>query len=119
MTNAERIASQVVQFVSARCNVTSGSREDIADYVERLVRPLDPVQMGLTFEDEKAFGYQRDEILKMLKKRRSSGAANHELCGLALNYRARISELRQQGYQINCVRQSGRTFLYTLHPANW
>jgi hypothetical protein len=119
MTNAQRIASQVIQFVSARCNVNVNARKDISDYVESLVRPLDPVQMGLSFEDAQALAGQREEILKLLRQRRSSGAANFELCEIGLNYRARVSELRQEGYQITATRQSGRTFLYTLHSASW
>jgi hypothetical protein len=46
---------------------------------------------------------------KIIRRLREGRATNGELCALALKYNARISELRQAGYIIECVEQDHET----------
>lgn len=119
MSTAQQIADRVVAFVAARVNVTTGTRADIARFVAGEVMPLTPAQASLTFQDEKDLKGQSDAILKLLKARRSSGALNWELAEIALKYTSRVSNLRDAGWKINCERQEGRSFRYSLHPTDW
>ncbi len=47
-------------------------------------------------------------ILERLRRGRTTNAS---LCGLALNYRARVSDLRKHGYDVRCVQQDQVTGL--------
>jgi len=64
--------------------------------------PTDPhvKQLG----DVVRFTTQNDVILDRLEQ---GPAANYQLAELAINYRARISDLRAHGYGIHCDRSNG------------
>ena len=49
---------------------------------------------------------QEGRILKMLQDAGSRGVENHKLASYNLGYRSRITELRQDGYNIFCERQT-------------
>lgn len=62
---------------------------------------------------------QADKILKQLREAGSRGVENYKLAEYNLGYRGRITELRQDGYNIYCERQriNGRAtgvFIYYL-----
>jgi len=48
---------------------------------------------------------QTQRIINELKKAGIKGVPNHRLAYYNLGYRARITELRQDGYNIHCERQ--------------
>ena len=115
MNQAEELGERIAKFVAARCNVTVGTREDIKRFVVREVAPHIPLQAVLSFEDAEALKGQSREILNLLRSRGLNGATNAELSEIGLNYTARLSELRQQGFVVLCHRIGGsRTFNYTL-----
>src|SRR5271154_6743192 len=117
----EQIAQETLDWLTARTNLTLGTRAEFKQFLTRKIQPLSPAQTSLSFDDEKALKGQSEAILKLLKQRGSLGAPNHELAGIALNYRARISELRQGGWKIPPpIRQgASRTFVYRLAPTDW
>ena len=54
------------------------------------------------------------QCLKILARLREGPATNRELAEIALNYRARTSDLRNAGYTIDCERKPGGKSIYTL-----
>jgi len=48
---------------------------------------------------------QSGKILQQLKKAKGRGVENYKLASYNLGYRSRITELRQDGYNIYCERQ--------------
>lgn len=60
--------------------------------------PVDPIKKtkGLT---------QAEKIVKALREAGSRGVPNYKLAEYNLGYRGRITELRQDGYNIYCERQ--------------
>lgn len=48
---------------------------------------------------------QSEKILKQLREADSRGVENHKLASYNLGYRARITELRHDGYNTYCERQ--------------
>lgn len=120
LITADQFAEEVLQFVCNRVNVTLGTRDAIRKFVADKVTPLAPrAQADLTFEDQKSLEGQSKAILELLKKRRSQGAMNHELAAISLKYTSRVSDLRREGFKIQCVRESGRSHRYVLFPADW
>ena len=71
--------------------------------------PTDPHVTDL--KDTIRFTSQNDVILDRLEK---GSAANHELADLAINYRARISDLRKYGYEIKVEKRGGGNNVYVL-----
>ncbi len=71
--------------------------------------PTDP-QVS-TVEAVVRFARQNDVILERLQK---GPAENYELAALAINYRARISDLRQHGFTIKLERKGGGRNIYHL-----
>lgn len=65
----------------------------------------------LTAEDRERFENQADYILAILKTRT---VTTSELADICCNYRARVSELRQQGHTIKCRRGAGGNNFYEL-----
>lgn len=65
---------------------------------EIIAPPIEPVKKtkGLS---------QADKILKQLRDAGSRGVENYKLAEYNLGYRGRITELRQDGYNIYCERQ--------------
>jgi hypothetical protein len=62
---------------------------------------------------------QAERIIKQLREAGSKGVENYKLAEYNLGYRGRITELRQDGYNIHCERQriNGRAtgvFIYYL-----
>lgn len=62
---------------------------------------------------------QAERIIKQLRDAGSKGVENYKLAEYNLGYRGRITELRQDGYNIHCERQriNGRAtgvFIYYL-----
>lgn len=122
MTHAQTIAEDILAFLVSKMPITPGTREDITKYVTRKIEPFAPEpQYALTFKDAGDFKGQAAAILKLLKKARSQGVMNHELMQDGrLNYRARISELRKEGYRIHAERVGpGRVYRYILQPESW
>lgn len=117
---AEQFADKFLSYITARMNVTTGTRDDLHKF---FVRELDPVvpsaQKSLTFEDSEALKGHCEEIIGLLKKRRSAGCTNAELAEISLKYTSRISDLRAAGWRISCNRVSGRTYKYMLSPEMW
>lgn len=77
--------------------------------------PIEPVKKtkGLS---------QAEKIIKQLREAGSKGVPNYTLANYNLGYRGRITELRQDGYNIYCERQriNGRAtgvWLYYLNEA--
>jgi len=50
-------------------------------------------------------GRRGKQMQAILDRLLAGEATNVELCELAINYRARISDLRASGYRIECTRQ--------------
>jgi hypothetical protein len=48
---------------------------------------------------------QSQKIINQLRTAGNKGVANHALANYNLGYRGRITELRQDGYNIHCERQ--------------
>lgn len=48
---------------------------------------------------------QAEKIIKQLREAGSRGVENYKLANYNLGYRGRITELRQDGYNIYCERQ--------------
>lgn len=48
---------------------------------------------------------QAEKIIKQLRDAGSKGVPNYQLANYNLGYRGRITELRQDGYNIYCERQ--------------
>ena len=64
-------------------------------------------------EDAPRLDSQCDRMLARLKK---GAATNTQLVEIALNYRARISELRQMGHNVQCEKKQGGLAVYRLVP---
>lgn len=58
--------------------------------------------------------HQRLKIIRLLQERGEEGAINLELNEIALRYTSHISELRSEGFVINCKNEGGGVFRYTL-----
>lgn len=79
-----------------------------------LARPtvLPPTDPHVTvIADVVRFTNQNRVILERLRK---GPAKNYELAALAINYRARISDLRQYGFEIKVEKVAGGTNEYRL-----
>ncbi len=74
-------------------------------------RPIAPRDPNIDARDVKRVSRQSGEILYRLMR---GPATNSELCAMALNYRARVSDLRAAGYVIRCQRREGGLTVYTL-----
>lgn len=72
--------------------------------------PTDP-QVRTTIEEIVRFTGQNQVILDRLRR---GPAKNFELAALAINYRARISDLRNYGFEIKVEKVSGGTNQYLL-----
>jgi len=57
---------------------------------------------------------QNRRIIAFLKERGNQGATNVELSRFALKYTSRISDLRQEGYDIRC-QMEGSNGVYRYH----
>ena len=120
MQTAQQIAQEALDYICARVNVTTGTRDDFKRFLTGKILPLTPAQSSLNFADQQALKGQSDAILKLLKERRSSGATNAELNSMCINHTGRISDLREAGWKITATRQGGsRTWLYQLSPTDW
>lgn len=124
MTLVESIAAEVEKEIAASYQYFSlPQREAIRRLIVRKFAPVCPEpqeRFSFTDADEKANAAQCAAIIKLLKERRSAGAANHELNALAMKHTSRITDLRQkQNYKIKAVRENGRTWRYFLAPEDW
>lgn len=123
MTRVESLAADITQKIVAKVNLTVPQRHEITRWIVAEFGPLVPEpqeRLSFTDADEKANAAQCAAIIKLLKERRSAGAANHELNALAMKHTSRITDLRQkQNYKIKAVRENGRTWRYFLAPEDW
>ena len=55
---------------------------------------------------------QCQTILTLLQERGSQGAWNSELARIALKYTGRISDLRDQGYDVRCLCENATKGIY-------
>lgn len=122
--SVDQIATEIMDAICKRVNVTIPQRRDFEKFIGNKVRPfVDQPSLfagTVTVDDEQAFAHQSEAILNLLKKRRSQGAFNHELAKICLKYTGRISDLRADGFKITCHRDGQtRTFLYVLAPEHW
>jgi hypothetical protein len=119
MTSAEQIADTLTADIAAKfCYFSNPEKERIRRMILKAIAPLDAAtrqpSLFVNVDDREAFKQQANKILALLRARGNAGAINAELCEIGLNYRARVSELRQAGHMIVASRESGRTFRYTL-----
>lgn len=123
MTQLETIAASVSKTIARRwLNVSIPAREEIAALIVRELRPIvvEQKELHFTTEDAASFAEQRRKILQLLKERRSEGALTTELAALALQYNARIHELRHdENYKITAERGAGRVYRYRLSSLDW
>lgn len=49
------------------------------------------------------------QCARILERLQQGPASNYELAGIALKYTSRISDLREAGYQIDCVERDHET----------
>lgn len=111
----DSIAASIVSEISKTVNLTLGERERIKTLIIDHVEPLlwQPC-LSFTEEDQVKNAEQRQRMFDLLKSRGAAGATNVELNAIAINHTARISELRQDGYLIQCKRLDGRIWNYRL-----
>lgn len=124
MTLVESIAEELVKGIASKYSYfTVGAKADIKAMIVRQFQAVVPEpQQSLHFTDadEKANAAQCAAIIKLLKERRSVGAANHELAKLAMKYTSRLHDLRsKQHYKIKAVQEDGRNWRYFLEPTDW
>lgn len=100
-----------MDFEVARLVQASGGRLKRGSEVRRRgqLPPTDP-QVN-TVGEVVRFARQNDVILDRLQQ---GPAENYELAALAINYRARISDLRHHGFTIKVVRKGGGRNVYHL-----
>lgn len=55
---------------------------------------------------------QCQAILTLLQERGNQGARNSELARIALKYTSRISDLRDQGYDVRCLCENATKGIY-------
>lgn len=67
---------------------------------KRLARHTDPATSQVAARKVKRTGRRKGQAAAILARLREGPATNVDLAGLALNYRARISDLRDAGYVI-------------------
>lgn len=120
MQTLSEVVDEIVAYVVARVNITTGTREEIRRHVISKVLPLTPAQSVISFHDDaEGLKGQSAAILKLLRERRSSGAFNYELAEISLKYTSRVSDLRAAGWKISCERGEGRTTRYLLAATDW
>lgn len=122
MTSLEQIADRVTKQIANKYQYfTTGARDDIRSLIIREFSPIvvQQQELPLTSSDEKVNGEQSEKILQLLKQRRSQGATNWELAEIALKYTSRVSNLREQGYRVECRREAGRIWRYRLSATDW
>lgn len=115
--NLEMVATNIVLDMSKRVNLTLAERDRVKNLIMERVQPL-IYQPSLNFmsstEDAKRNEEQCKQILDLLVMRGDIGATGLELNKIAISHTRRVSDLRQKGYAIQCLRQSGRIFRYRL-----
>lgn len=87
-----------------------GSLRRASELVKETLPPTDP-KVCTTIEEIVRFSGQNGVILERLRR---GPAKNYELAALAINYRARISDLRNYGFEIKVEKVSGGTNEYRL-----
>jgi hypothetical protein len=125
MTILESICDQVAKTVERKVMfMTLPQREELRKLLLNSFQPVCTEQATIKFSEPDALknAEQAQQILELLKSRRSAGATNVELAKLALKYTSRLSELRQDPhfYHISCERVKGsRVTIYRLNPTEW
>lgn len=122
MTQVEQLAQGIVEQLAHSVNLTIPHRDLLARMIVHRFAELVPSQVALPFSeaDARVNAEQAAAILALLKKRRSQGVTNVELAAIALQYNARIFELRRapHNYKITCER-NGRMSIYRLVPEDY
>lgn len=80
-------------------------------------RKYDPATSKLGEAGVNQSGRRANQCQKILARLKAGPATNRELVEIAINYRARISDLRAMGYEIVCVHEQNTGLsIYLLQP---
>lgn len=79
-----------------------------------MAHPSNQIIGGMSLQNNHRLSSQREKILNLLRSNNEKGVTNNDLAKVALNYKARVGELYEQGYVVNVENLKEGVYLYTL-----